>query len=581
MKSMVTDPSQRTSHRPPIQARHFVASSGHYLATAAAHRVRLLGGNAIDAGVAAGICINVLLPDLTNFGGVAPTLVYSHERNELRSISGLGYWGKDASLEFYQRQENGKIPIGARRSIIPGAPDAWLTALARYGRLSFEQVVTPAIELCEQGFVVYPSLHRNLAKNEADLRRWKSSAEVFLPGGRVPEVGEVFYQKDLGRTFRRMVEAERAASSKGRAAAVEAARDEFYRGDIGKEIAAFITAEGGFITEEDLAGFHSDIEEPPTVNFRGVDVYGCGPWCQGPVLLETLNILEGFDLKAMGHNSADYLSTIVQALDLSFSDRESYCADPKFVDVPLDELLSKEYAARQRARIDPNSTFTEMPPPGDIRSLVGSGAHRGPLGTVRTPVEPDTSYVCVVDEEGNAFSATPSDGVSGTPVIPGLGLICSGRGNQSRVDPNHPASLQPGKRPRLTPNPAMAFKDGKLYMPFGTPGGDMQPQSMLQVFLNIVEFGMNPQQAIEQPRIGTYNFPNSFAPHTYLPGVRQIETRIGEDVIEELRARGHTVEPWPEWTRMTGNVCAITVDHERGTFTGGADARAEAYAIGW
>jgi gamma-glutamyltranspeptidase / glutathione hydrolase len=578
--SMVTDPTARMSHRPPIEARHFVASSGHYLATAAAYRMRLLGGNAIDAGVAAGICINVLLPDLTNFGGVAPTIVYHKERDELRSISGLGYWGKDASLEFYQEHENGEIPVGARRSVIPGAPDAWLTALARYGRLSFEQVVTPAIELCEQGYVVYPSLHRNIKKNADSLRMWQSNADIFLPGGRVPEPGEVLYQKDLGRTFRRMVEAERKASSRGRAAGVESARDEFYKGEIAREIAEFITSEGGFMSEQDLAGFHSDIENPPSINYRGIDVYGCGAWCQGPVLLETLSILEGFDLKSMGHNSADYLSVLVQALDLAFSDRESYYADPKFVDAPLDELLSKAYAARQRERIDPNSTFAGMPEPGDIRGLAAAG-HRSPVGDVNTPFEPDTSYVCVVDEEGNAFSATPSDGVSGTPIIPGLGLICSGRGNQSRIDPNHPASLQPGKRPRLTPNPAMAFKDGRLYMPFGTPGGDMQPQSMAQVFLNIVEFGMNPQQAIEQPRIGTWNFPNSFAPHTYRPGLRQIESRIAGDVIEELRSRGHNVELWPDWTRTTGNVCAIVVDHERGTFTGGADARAEAYAIGW
>jgi gamma-glutamyltranspeptidase / glutathione hydrolase len=578
---MVTDPTGRTSHRPPIQARRYVVSSGHYLATAAAHRMFHLGGNAIDAGVAAGICINVLLPDLTNFGGVAPTIVYHKKKNELRSISGLGYWGKDASIDTFEREEGGVIPMGARRSVIPGAPDAWLTALARYGNLSFETVVTPAIELCEEGFQVYPSLHRNLNKHRESIEQAPSTAEIFLPNGRVPEVGEVFYQKDLGRTFRRMVEAERKAASNGRQAGVEAARDEFYKGEIAKEIAAFITSEGGFITEEDLAGFHSDIEEPPSVNYKGIDVHACGPWCQGPVNLQVLNILEGFDLKAMGHNSADYLSVLVQALDLTFSDREAYYGDPKFVDVPLEELLSKEYAERQRSRIDPKSTYSETPEPGRLMSVGAVRGGSGPVGGPDTPIPPDTSYVCVVDAEGNAFSATPSDGVSGTPVIPGLGLICSGRGNQSRIDRDHASSLQPGKRPRLTPNPAMAFKDGKLYMPFGTPGGDMQCQSMVQVFLNIVEFGLDPQQAIEQPRIGTFNHPDSFAPHTYWPGLRRIETRIPESVIGELESRGHRVERWPEWTRQTGNVCAIVVDDDKGTRTGGADARAEAYSIGW
>ncbi len=580
MSSFYASP-ERTSHRPPIQARHYAICSGHYLATAAGNRMFNLGGNAIDAGVAAGICINVLLPDLTNFGGVAPTIVYHKEKDELRSISGLGYWGSDASLEIYQREEGGKIPNGARRSVIPAAADAWLTALARYGNLSFETVVTPAIELCEQGFQVYPSLSRNLQKHRPNIECFPSSAEIFLPGGRVPEVGKVLYQHDLGRTFRRMVEAEKQASGGGRQAGVEAARDGFYKGEIAREIAAFITAEGGFISEADLAGFASDIEEPPTVNYKGIDVYTCGPWCQGPMNLQVLKILEGFDLKGMGHNSADYLSVLVQALDLVFADREAYYADPKFVDVPLDGLLSDGYAAEQRGRIDPNQTFDEMPAPG---SPTGVGAVRGgsgPVGDMNTERYPDTSYVCAVDAEGNAFSATPSDPVAGSPVIPGLGLIASGRGNQSRIDPDHPASLQAGKRPRLTPNPAMAFKDGKLYMPFGTPGGDMQVQSMVQVFVNIVEFGMDPQQAIEQPRIGTFNHPDSFAPHTYWPGLRQVETRVDDSVIRELEARGHKVERWPEWTRATGNVCAIVVDEDSGTRTAGADARAEAYAIGW
>ena len=574
-------PTPRTSHRPPIQARHYAICSGHFLATAAGHRMFHLGGNAIDAGVAAGICINVLLPDLTNFGGVAPTIVYHKEQNELKSISGLGTWGRDASLEIYQKEEGGVIPNGARRSVMPAAADAWLTALARYGNLSFETVVTPAIELCEQGFQMYPSLSRNLEKHRANIECYPSSAEIFLPGGRVPEVGEIFYQKDLGRTFRRMVEAEKRASDSGRQAGVDAARDEFYKGEIAREIAAFVTGQGGFITEEDLANFASDIEDPPTVNYKGIDVYATGPWSQGPMNLQTLKILEGMDLKAMGHNSADYLSTLVQALDLVFADREAYYADPKFVDVPLAELLSDEYAAEQRRRIDPNSTYDEMPEPGKLSAVGAVRGGSGPVGKMTDERFPDTSYVCAVDAEGNAFSATPSDPVAGTPVIPGLGLIASGRGNQSRIDPDHPSSLQPGKRPRLTPNPAMAFKDGKVYMPFGTPGGDMQVQSMVQVFLNIVEFGMDPQQAIEEPRIGTFNHPDSFAPHTYWPGLRQVETRIDESVIQELENRGHKIERWPDWTRATGNVCLIEVDEDAGTRTAGADARAEAYAIGW
>ncbi|HET9015359.1 MAG TPA: gamma-glutamyltransferase [Thermomicrobiaceae bacterium] len=571
---MVSDPARRTSNRPPIQARHYVAASGHYLATAAALRILTRGGNAIDAGVAAGICINVLLPDLTSFGGVAPTIVYHRPSGELKSISGLGCWGREATIEHYREHAGGEIPVGAGRSIVPGAADGWLTALARYGRLTFAEVVQPAIELCEGGFAVYPSLHRNLAK-EADVTGgWPSTAAIFLPGGRVPAVGDVLYQHDLARTFRRMIAAEEASGG-GRAAGIEAARDRFYRGDIAGEIAAFISAEGGFMTEADLADFHVDIEDPLATNYRGIDVFACGPWCQGPVIPQTLNVLAGYDLAAMGHNSADYVHTVTEALDLAFADREAYYGDPKFVDVPLETLLSREYASRQRARIRADHAWSEMPEPG----LGPAAALAGTAEPV--PLQPDTSYVCVVDEEGNAFSATPSDGIGSTPGVPGLGLICSGRGSQSWLVPGHASALAGGKRPRLTPNPAMAFRDGNLLMPFGTPGADMQPQSMIQVFLNMVEFGMDPQEAIEQPRFGTFNYPESFWPHTYRPGALMLEGRIPQAVADDLRGRGHRVERWPDWTRIAGNVCAIAVDHERGTLTGGADARAEAYAAGW
>lgn len=574
---VIPEPARRTSHRPPIQARHYVASSGHYLATTAAVRILARGGNAIDAGVAAGICINVLLPDLTSFGGVAPIIVYHKASGELRSISGLGCWGRSANIDIFQEEEDGQIPVGVRRSVMPGAPDSWLTALAGYGRLTFEEVVTPAIELCEGGYQIYPSLQRNIAKEAENIRRWQSTSSIFLTDGEAPEVGDVLIQQDLARTFQRMIAAERSAGGRGRAAGIEAARDEFYRGDIGKQIAEFISAEGGFIAESDLADFHVDVEEPVRTDYLGIDVYATGPWSQGPVIPQTLNILEGYDLADIGHNTADYIHLVSQALDLSFADREAYYGDPKFVDVPLETLLSKDYAARQRSRIRPNQSFGEMPEPGlGVRQSASLQA-----GDLATPAQPDTSYVCVIDEEGNAFSATPSDGIGSTPIIPGLGLICSGRGSQSWLDPNHASSLQGGKRPRLTPNPAMAFRDGRLFMPFGTPGADMQPQSMIQVFLNIVEFGMDPQEAIEQPRFGTYNFPESFWPHTYRPGLLRLESRIDSNTVDELRARGHQIDIWPEWTRTAGNVCAITVDHGRGTLTGGADARAEAYALGW
>jgi gamma-glutamyltranspeptidase/glutathione hydrolase len=566
----------RTSHRPPILAKHVAVASGHYLATEAGMRMFRRGGNAIDAGVAAGICIDVLLPDLCNFGGVAPMIVYHKASGDLVSISGLGPWGRSATLEHFVEHENGDIPIGVKRSVVPGAPDAWLTALARYGKLTFAEVVQPAIELCEGGFVVYPSLWRNLDKAREQIAQEPSTAAIFMRDGEVVRPGTVLYQPDLANTFRRMVAAEERAGGRGRVAGVEAARDEFYTGDTGKRIAAFVSGEGGFVTEEDLADFHSDIETPAHTVYRGVDVYACGPWCQGPVNLQVLNLLEGEDLRALGHNSTDYIHLFAEAFNLAFADRERYYGDPHFVDVPIETLLSKEYAARRRAEIDPRKAFGEMPNAGEIAGYIVYDEHTSAL-----ELQPDTSYVCAVDEEGNAFSATPSDGVGGTPIVPGLGLICSGRGSQTWLIPGHASELRGGKRPRLTPNPAMAFRDGRLFMPFGTPGGDMQPQSMLQTFVNVVDFGMDVQQAIEQPRFGTFNFPNSFWPHAYLPGRLCLEGRIGRAVGDELARRGHDIEWWPEWTRVAGNVCAIRVDSERGTLEAGADARAEAYAAGW
>jgi gamma-glutamyltranspeptidase/glutathione hydrolase len=569
----------RPTHRPPILARHMAVASGHYLATDAGMRILRRGGNAIDAGVAAGICIDVLMPDQCSFGGVAPIIVYHRQTGDLVSISGLGPWGRSATIEHFLEHEGGQIPFGVKRCVVPGAPDAWLTALARYGTMTFAEVVQPAIELCEAGHVVYDVHAAGIRAALERIRAWPSSAAIFLRDGEPYAPGEVLYQHDLTNTFRRMAAAEGRAGG-GRVAGIEAARDEFYTGEISKQIAAFIQSEGGFITEQDLADFHSAIETPVGTTYRGVDVFSCGPWSQGPVLPQALNILEGFPLRELGHNSADYLHVCAEAINLAMADRERYYGDPHFVEVPLDVLLSKGYGGERRAEIDPTRAFGRMAPHGEI---AGFEPYDLPLEMVTSGGgrEPDTSYVCVVDEAGNAFSATPSDGAGNTPIVPGLGLICSSRGSQSWLIPRHASALAGGKRPRLTPNPAIAFKDGKLFMPFGTPMSDMQPQAMLQTFLNVVDFGMNVQLAIEQPRFKSANFPETFWPHTYQPGRLYLEGRIPRDVGDELAARGHDVQWWADYTDMAGKMCAIEVDHERGTLSAGADVRCEAYAAGW
>lgn len=569
----------RATHRPPIRARHAAIASGHYLATVAGMRILRQGGNAIDAGVAAGICIDVLMPDQCNFGGVAPIIVYHQESGDLVSISGLGNWGRAATLEHFLEHEGGQIPYGVKRSIVPGAPDAWVTAIARYGRLSFAEVAQPALELCEGGFVVYEGLERGLIAGRERIAGWSASAATFLRDGEPYRVGEVLFQPDLARTLRRMIAAEERAGG-GRATKALAARDEFYTGDIGKEIANYISREGGFLDERDLADFHVEIEAPPSTDYRGVEVYSCGPWCQGPVLLQALTMLEGVDLTELGHNSASYIHLLAETLNLVFADRERYYGDPNFVDVPLDYLLSKPHAAERLAAIDPARAFGRMPHHGDVPGYARVDLPMAAVAFTGRP-EPDTSYVCVVDAQGNGFSATPSDGVGNAPLVPGLGLICSSRGSQSWLVPGHASAVAGGKRPRLTPNPAMALREGRLWLPFGTPMSDMQPQAMLQTFLNVVDFGMDVQAAIEAPRFGSYNYPETFWPHTYRPGRLNLEGRIPRAVGDDLAARGHDVQWWGDYTEQSGKMCAISVDHERGTLTAGADTRCEAYAAGW
>ena len=562
-----------------------MVSSGHYLATAAGYRILEQGGNATDAGVAGGIALNVTLPQYTSFGGVAPIIVHDAGRQETVTISGLGRWPKAASIDYFQKHANGDIPLGVLRTVTPAAADAWLTALKLYGTMTFEQVVTPALELAEQGFPIPASLHRALAGvlDRRAVAQWPTTLEIFFPHGNAPATGDLLVQRDLARTFHRLVQVERDNASKGREEALQATRDFFYRGEIAEEMASFCQEQGGLLTMEDLAEFQVKLEPPARGSYKDIEVYTCGPWCQGPVSIETLHILEGYDLRAMGHNSSEYLRTLLEALKLSFADRHSYYGDPEFVDVPLEGLLSKAFAAERRAAIDPGEACPEMPHAGD--PWPHQGMERPPVAVAHPAamagrLEQDTSYVCVVDRWGNAFSATPSDSLGGTPVAKGLGFIISSRGSQSWLDPDHPCALAPGKRPRLTPNPAMAFKDGKVWMPFGTPGGDVQCQSMVQLFLNVAEFGMDLQQAIEAPRVSTWSFPNSFWPHAYDPGMVGVEGRIPAPTLAELQSKGHRLEVWEDWTPRMGCLCAVEVDQQRGGLSGGADPRRDGYAMG-
>ncbi len=574
-------PNGISSYRPPAMGLSHIVSSGNYYASLAGYRILEEGGNAIDAGVASGIAINVTQPHFTSFAGVAPILIYVAEKDEVVSISGLGRWPQAATLEYFQKTY-GEIPLGMARCVVPSACDAWLTALENYGTMTFEQVVGPSVGLAEEGFPVSPKLSQ-AANAKGVLDRWPYDAQVFAPNGHPLKVAQPFVQKDLAGVFRQMIEVERGNASGGREAGIRAARDFFYKGDIAERMVSYCQEEGGLLTLEDFASFSVAVEKPERGTYGDYTVYTCGPWCQGPSLISVLNIMEGFDLQAMGLNSVDYVHVLVEAMKLAFSDRHYFYGDPDFVDVPMKGLLSKEYAAERRGAIDMAKAWPEMPPKGDPWSYQGQ-AGRGeavmaPLASPG-PSEPDTSYVCVVDKWGNAFSATPSDSFGSSPMVPGLGMIISSRGTQTWLEPDHPSRLEPGKRPRLTPNPSMAFKNGRLFMPFGTPGGDMQVQGMAQMFLNVVEFGLDPQQAVEEPRTASWSHPDSFWPHSYTPGRIQLEGRIPAEVGAEMEKRGHKVEWLSDWGYRATGLCGIMVNQELGTLIGAADPRADSYAVG-
>ncbi|HEY6433315.1 MAG TPA: gamma-glutamyltransferase, partial [Acetobacteraceae bacterium] len=334
-----------TSYRPTVYGTRHAVSAGHYLATMAGFSILEAGGNAIDAGCAAGIALGILQPDLVNFAGVAPIILRLAD-GTVETIAGLGHWPRALDPQLFMREHGGRIPEGVLRTVVPAAPDAWITALERHGTMSFGDVAASAIRFAADGFAVNPLLAQSIRAHEADYARWPQNAAIFLPGGKPPQVGDKFVQSDLAKTITYMVDQEKAASGRGRAAGLAAARDAFYRGDIAREIVAFHKHEGGLLSAEDLATYRSRLEPAVRRFWRGHEVMVCGPWCQGPALLEALLLVEQVGLGGLAHNSAPYLHVLVECLKLAFSDREQFFGDPQFVDVPLDYLLAPKTIAR-------------------------------------------------------------------------------------------------------------------------------------------------------------------------------------------------------------------------------------------
>ncbi len=572
------------AYRPVIAGTRHAVAAGHYLAAEAGFEILNNGGNAIDAGVAAGIALGVVHSDIVNVAGVAPTLIWLAEKQEMVCIDGLGTWPKAVTPDFFQKFHGGKIPETLLRTVVPAAPAAWLTALSRYGTMSFGEVAASAIRFAREGFAVYPLFAESIAGSEAGFRRWPENEAIYLPNGRPPLPGERFVQSDLAKSLQYMADQEAAKAGEGREAGIQAAYDAFYRGDIARKIADYHRENGGLMTMEDLSDYQVRFEPTVRTNFGGIDVHCCGPWSQGPALAQTLNLLRGIDLKSMGHNSADYIHHIAEALKLAFADREAYYGDPAFTDVPLEELMSDAYTELRRELIRDGEAWPEMPPAGDPRALLAQVAKRNsfaPSAAEPHAVPADTSYCCAMDSMGNAFSATPSDTSRQAPVIPGTGLVPSSRGSQSWADPSHPSSVAPGKRPRLTPNPALAMRDGKPFMAFGTPGGDVQTQAMVQTFLNVVTFDMDIQSAIEAPRFASYSYPSSFEPHDYFPGRLDLESRIPAGTADTLASYGHKIAWWPEKTWKAGAMCGIVRDEASDMLHAGADPRRAGYGLAW
>lgn len=580
--------------RPLIMGRNGAVVSGHHLASQAGLDMLRRGGNAVDAGVATVFAQSVLEFDRFGIGGEVPILIYLAEEQKVIAINGNGNAPMAATVEWFRQKGIQEIPgDGLLPACVPAVVDSLILALDEYGTLTLADVLAPAINAAEEGFPIHGELQAHIADIADRMRsEWPTSGKIFLNNGQTPAVGDVLVQTDLANLLKRLVEAEARAKDQGRSGALQAARDRFYRGDIAQEAVAFqrdnefIDANGtvssGLLTEEDFAAYRARVQEPAATTYRGIEVYKVGFWSQGPVLLQTLNLLETYDIAQLRHNSAEYIHLLAEAMKLSYADREWYYADPDFVGVPASGLLSKAYAAERRKLIDFETPSLELRPGNPYPFDATTTAHAAIPETVALrPDPPGTTGTRTADRHGNVFSATPSGGWFITsPIIDGLGFVFGTRGQAFYLDPDRANALEPGKQPRTTLTPSLALKDGKPILAWGTPGGDVQDQVNLQVFLNIVEFGMDPQEATDAPMFQILDFPPSFFPRTSAPGVMRIESRVSRSLVEALEAKGHTVRSAGPWS--LGDCTALMIDHDRGIYLGAAGPRrGKSYALAY
>jgi gamma-glutamyltranspeptidase / glutathione hydrolase len=587
-----------TSHadtfRPVVRGKRGVVAGGQPLSVEAGLRILQRGGNAVDAGVATILAASVIEFSHFSFGGEVPILIKLKGQNVV-VIEGMGQAPMKATREFFVnrahsdsggKQEGLIPPTGPLSATVPAILDACVTALDQFGTKTLAEVMEPAIQLAD-GFPI-DELRVQYIKTRAPIfSQWPDAKRVFLPGGEVPKPGDIFVQADLARTLREIVRAERLASRgtrNNRHAGLMAARDYFYRGPIARRIGAYMQANGGLITADDFAKFAAKVGQPVETEYRGYQVFKAGFWTQGPAMIETLNMLEGFDLKKMGHNSPTYIHTLAEALKLALADRDRYYGDPNFVKIPTTELLSKEYAALRRPLIDERHASLAQQPgdPTNMKAVLASAVQTIGRASALPEIERanDTTCVNVVDKDGNLFSATPSGAWLPAVVAGDTGVLMGQRLQSSLTDPNSPNVVAPGKRPRITLTPTIVLKGGEPFMVLSTPGGDNQDQALLQVLLNIIEFGMNPQEAVEAPRFDTQHYVSSFDDHEFLPGSLNVESRVSLKTIQELSQKGHKVKVQGEWGTLSAPT-VITYDPKSGVAAAGADPRRSRYAVAW
>jgi len=597
--------AQRTQ-KPPLHGQEWMAVTGKPLGAAAGAKVFLKGGNAVDAACAM-IAATATMWDVLHWGGETQALVWNPHARKVTGVNALGVAPAGATAEFFRAKGmDHPPPYGPLAAVTPGTPGGVMTMLAEWGRLSLAEVLEPAIRLAD-GYPIEAQTASYIERQRDKLLQWPDSKRIMLPreGHHAPEAGEIFRQPELAATLRKLVEAEKAAlaAGKSRKEAILAAQDRFYRGDIARALVASVRAQGGLFTEADLANWRVRLEEPVSTTFRGHEVFKLTAWTQGPVMLQALNILENFDLKAMGYNSARYIHTVYQAMNLAYADRDFYYGD---VHAPPEEpvagLLSKDYARERAKLVDPRRNDAKAAPGDPYRFQGGANPYldllkrwheprrKGP-STGGTPMAANdaafeaafyagTTSVIAADKEGWVVSVTPSGGWVPAVIAGETGIGLSQRMQSFVTDPaENPFNVVgPGRQPRVTLTPSLALKDGRPWLAFAVQGGDGQDQDLLQYFLNVAEFGMTPQEAAEAPGFNSFQMRASFEAHESRPGRIMLNDATPAWVRKELKAMGYDAV---YRDRTSGPVNAILLDPRHGTFWGASSNHGEDYGIGW